>query len=295
MINRWIVILATLLLAGAGVACSRGEENVAPVATPTVTVSKTAAAIGSPIEMRYRFVVAPNAPPFAEDYLVFVHFMDGNGELMWTDDHPPRTPTRQWKPGATVEYSRTMFIPKFPYVGPATVDVGLYSPSSGERLPLAGQTQGLRAYRVATFEMRLESSPLVVVFSDGWYDTETAPGEVGRDWQWSKKDARLSFRNPKRNARFYLQTDQPAAPAFTEPQQVEIRIGPMTVDRFALPPGGSQLREIALTTDQLGQAETVEMTISVDKTFVPAAVPALKSADSRDLGIRVFRAFVEPM
>jgi hypothetical protein len=295
MINQSIAVLATLLLAGSGAACSRADENVAPAATPTVTVNKAAAAIGSPIEMRYRFVVAPNAPTVGEDYLVFVHFIDGNGELMWTDDHPPPTPTRQWKPGATVEYSRTMFIPKFPYVGPVRVEVGLYSPSSGDRLPLAGQTEGLRSYRVAAFDMRLESSPLVVVFSDGWYDTETAPGEVGRDWQWSEKEARLSFRNPKRNARFYLQADQPAAAAFTEPQHVEIRIGSMTLDRFALPPGESQLREIGLSADQLGQAETVEMTISVDKTFVPAAVPALKSADSRDLGIRVFRAFVEPM
>jgi hypothetical protein len=36
------------------------------------------------------------------------------------------------------------------------------------------------------------------------------------------------------------------------------------------------------------------MTIAVDHTFVPAEVPALRSADSRELGIRVFRAYVEP-
>jgi hypothetical protein len=37
------------------------------------------------------------------------------------------------------------------------------------------------------------------------------------------------------------------------------------------------------------------MRISVDKTFVPAALPALRSADPRELGIRVFRVFVEPL
>ena len=45
---------------------------------------------------------------------MFVHFLDADRELMWTDDHEPPTPVRQWKPGATIEYTRTMFIPKFP-------------------------------------------------------------------------------------------------------------------------------------------------------------------------------------
>ena len=285
--------LAVLLLAGVAVACSRAEDNVAPVATPTVTVSKPAAAIGSPVQMTYRFVVAPNLPAFTDDYWVFVHFLDGDRELMWTDDHELPTPTRQWKPGATIEYSRTMFIPKFPYVGETTVEIGLFSPKSGDRLPLVGQTEGQRSYRVASFDMRLESDPLVVVFNDGWYETEVAT-DAGREWQWSKKDATLSFRNPKRGVRLYLQADQPVTEAFTEPQRVEARIGQTVVDSFMLPPGGSELRRVDISTDQLGAADTIEMTISVDKTFVPAALPALKSADPRELGIRVFRAFVEP-
>ena len=55
------------------------------------------------------------------------------------------------------------------------------------------------------------------------------------------------------------------------------------------------MRRMEISPEQLGGADTIEMTISVDKTFVPAAIPALKSADSRELGIRVFRAFVEPL
>jgi hypothetical protein len=39
----------------------------------------------------------------------------------------------------------------------------------------------------------------------------------------------------------------------------------------------------------------VEMTVAVDKTFVPASVSALGSTDTRELGIRVFRAFVQPL
>ena len=74
--------------------------------------------------------------------------------------------------------------------------------------------------------MRLESDTLVVVFSDGWHETEVATEGAGREWQWSKKEATLSFRNPKRGVRLFLQADQPVKEAFSEPQRVEMRIGP---------------------------------------------------------------------
>ena len=200
-------LLPVLALAAAAAACSRAEDSAPPVATPSLTLSSPGAAIGSPIEMTYRFAVAADAPAFAEDYWVFVHFLDTDGELMWTDDHEPPTPTRQWKPGSPVEYARTMFIPKFPYVGPTRVEVGLFSFKTGERLPLSGDTTGQRAYRVATFDMRLQSDNLFVVFRDGWHDTEVGSEGSGLEWQWSKKDATLSFRNPRRDVQVYLQLD----------------------------------------------------------------------------------------
>jgi hypothetical protein len=282
-----------IVLAAVAGACAR-VDNAPPVATPTVTLSHRDAPIGSPIDMTYRFAVAANAPAFAEDYLVFVHFIDNNGELMWTDDHQPPTPTSQWKPGSTVEYQRTMFIPKFPYVGEAQVEVGLFSMATGERLPLAGETEGQRAYRVATFNMRLQTDNLVVIFRDGWHDTET--GDNGSEWQWSRKQATLAFRNPGRDVRFYLEVDQPGVVAFTEPQRVELRVGDAVVDAFTVSQGaGNLIRRFDIPASRLGGGDTVEMTLSVDKTFVPAEVPVLKSSDPRELGIRVFRAYVQPI
>jgi hypothetical protein len=287
-------LAACALSAAVTVACSSPADDAPAVATPGVTLSRQDVAIGSPVDVTYRFAVAANAPAFAEDYWVFVHFLDTDGELMWTDDHPPPTPTRQWRAGSSVEYARTIFIPKFPYVGQTRVHVGLFSPTTGERLPLAGDSQGQRAYRVATFDLRLETDSLVVIFRDGWYETEVAPEGVGRDWQWSRQEATLSFRNPRRNVRLYLQADQPAADAFAEPQQVTIRIGDAIVDTFAMAPGGSDLRQVEIPAEQLGPGDTVDLRLSVDKTFVPASAPALRSNDPRELGIRVFRAFVEP-
>jgi hypothetical protein len=287
-----IVSFAVLLVLTAG--CGRGETDAAPVATPAVTISAPVAAIGSPVEMSYRFSVAPSATGLSDDYWVFVHFLDTSGELMWTDDHQPPTPVGQWKPGSTIEYQRTMFIPKFPYVGETRIEIGLFSRTTGERLPLMGDNSGLRSYRVGAFEMALQSDSHFVLFQNGWHGAEVGDAGSGVEWQWSKKDATMTFANPKRDVRVYLSMDQPST-ALAQGQRVEVRIGPTVVDTFTLAGGQSELRRIQVPAAQLGTAEMVEMTISVDKTFVPATIPALASTDPRELGIRVFRAFVQPM
>jgi hypothetical protein len=292
MLRKSACAAAVAILCAAAVGCARTDENAKPVAAVAVTLDRADAAVGSPVDMTYRFTVAKDAPAFDEDYVVFVHFLDADREQMWTDDHEPPRPVRQWKAGETVEYVRTMFIPKFPYVGPTTVELGLYSRKSGNRLPLAGDDAGLRAYRVATFNMSLQSDNLFVIFKDGWHETEVGD-DGGLEWQWSKREGTIAFKNPKRDAVLFLQVDQ-AAMAFAEPQNVEVRLGSAVLDRFPLPVGVRELRRIQLPASQLGGSDTVEMTVAVDKTFVPANVPAMRSSDSRELGIRVFRAYVQP-
>src|ERR671919_387223 len=105
--------LATLVVAAAALtsgACSSGQSTETPLATPGFTPSRARAPLGSPIEVTYRFTVAPNAK-FEDAYRVFVHFMDSDDELMWSDDHEPPVPTQEWQPGQTIEYKRTLFVP----------------------------------------------------------------------------------------------------------------------------------------------------------------------------------------
>ena len=52
---------------------------------------------------------------------MFVHFVNAEDEQMWTDDHDPPRPTRTWKPGETIQYTRTVFVPSYPYNGRATI------------------------------------------------------------------------------------------------------------------------------------------------------------------------------
>jgi hypothetical protein len=283
----------TVFAAGAlSAQCSPSPGDAKPVAIPTVRLSTDQAAVGSPLDINYRFAVAPDAPTLSNEYVVFVHFMDPTGERLWTDDHEPPTPAGRWKGGETIEYERTVFVPKLEYTGRAEVQLGLYLPTTGERLPLGGEDTGMRAYRVAQFEVTAPSESVFVVFKDGWHDGEVSE-DRGLEWQWSRREGTVSFRNPKRDAQLLLQVDQPVQ-ALGEPQQVTIRLGGSDLDKFALAPGAAVLRRVDLPASLLGSAETVEVTIAVDRTFVPADVPALRSPDARELGIRVFRVYVEP-
>src|SRR6478672_316807 len=136
------------VLAVTFVGCRRKEPPAPPVATPSLTLSHDKAPLGSPLDIHYKFVVAPDAH-FAEDYRVMVHVVDADDELIFAFDHNPPTPTSQWKPGQTIEYTKTVFIPIFPYVGEASIQVGLHSTVNQKRLPLAGEDVGQRAYKVA--------------------------------------------------------------------------------------------------------------------------------------------------
>jgi len=272
--------------------CTKKVANDVPVATPRVTLSRPQPALGSPVEITYTFAVAPDAS-FGEDYWVMVHFFDPDREQMWTDDHQPPTPTSQWKPGQTITYTRTLFVPIFPYVGPATIEVGLFSPTSKNRLPLKGDDSGQRSYKVASLDVRPQSDSVFLVYKDGWHPAEVSGDNNAVAWQWTKGHATLTFRNPRRPVLFYLDVDSPVA-AHLPPQSVEVTVGTTVVERFVLEPTARLLRKVPIALDELGAEDSVELHVRVDKTYVPANVPELNSRDFRELGVRVFHAFVQP-
>ena len=77
---------------------------------------------------------------------------------------------------------------------------------------------------------------------------------------------------------------------FTPPQQVTLRIGNVTVATFAADSRERKLLMFPISVAQLGPGDMTELTLDVDRTFGPGA----GSTDSRELGIRVFHAFIEP-
>ena len=271
-------------------ACGRQEDTAPPVASVAATLSAPRAEAGAPITITYTFGVPAGASALPADRWVFVHALDESNELLWTDDHAPVTPTETWRPGTPVTYARTMFVPRNTEAGQIRVEAGVFSRASGERLPLAGQDRGMRSYEVATFAVTPATNP--VVPEAGWYDPESGESP-GREWRWSRRESRLSFTNPKAPITLYLHVDQPVT-SLPASQAVEVRGPGGVLATVTVPAGAPQVARVPMSGEQLGSADRVEVTLTVDSTFVPAATPQLKSSDTRELGIRLLNAFVEP-
>ena len=282
---RSSLLLYSFALLGAAAGCG-GEETDErpPVARPDVTVAREAAAIGSPLRFTYRF--EPTGEKIAGDYWVFLHVLDPDGERLWGDDHQPPVPTSKWRAGEPVEYTRTVFVPNYPYIGPAEMRVGLYQPSTGERLPLEGTDTAEHEYAVGNLQILPQSENVFLIYKDGWHPTEFHEQDPTMEWQWTRGSGIVSFRNPKKDSTFYLQYDA-RTDQFDPPQQVTLRIGDQVIGAFPADSSSPELITAPISAAQLGDAEVVELIIDVDRTFQPGG-------DTRELGIRVFYAFIEP-
>jgi hypothetical protein len=268
------------------ISCNRKAANEPPVATPSLTFNRDKVPIGSPVKLTYKFTVLPNAT-FDGDYWVFLHVLDPSGEQLWTDDNFPSPPTSTWKPGQTIEYTRTVFVPNYPYIGEAAVRLGLYHQVTNKRLTLNAPEVSRKEYLVAKFQLLPQSENIFLIYKDGWHPAEVASDNATSEWQWTKKTASLSFRNPKKDATLYLEYDA-RTDLFNPPQQVTVRAGDQPVATFAADTKDKRLLTFPITAAQFGTGDMAELILDVDRTFNPGG------GDPRELGIRVFHAFVEP-
>jgi hypothetical protein len=142
---------------------------------------------------------------------------------------------------------------------------------------------------LASIELLPQTENIFLIYKDGWHPTEVA-ADTTTEWQWTKKEAVLAFRNPKRDVMFYLDLDRPSTAV--EAPTLSVQAGGAVVDSFRVE--SQMVRKIPLSTAQLGTGEMTELKISVDKTFVPSLLASANSRDVRELGVRVFHAFVAP-
>ena len=282
-------LAAFVLLCGAG--CGP-NDSAPPVAMPAVALNRNAVPIGGPLEMSYRFTPAVDGLGADGDYRVFVHFLDADGELMFEDDHAPPEPTLTWRSGQSVGYNRRMLVPIYPYIGPVTVAIGLYSPGTGERLPLMGDGLGQRAYEVASFRMAPQSESGFLMFEDGWHSAESSVLDPTQEWRWSTAESTIVFRNPEVDSTLYLDV-QGRPEWFETPQVLSLQIGDATVDTVELLSDGRSYYAIPIGATAFGSDEMVTLSVNVDQTFVPSVVTDGENPDDRELGVQLFYAFLE--
>jgi hypothetical protein len=288
---RAAIVLAVL---AASFACSKGDPDP-PVATVSVALSRTKLPLGSPVDLTYRFDVAPSAS-IAGDYRVFLHVKSADGQILWTDDHMPPVPTSQWKGGQKIEYTRTRFVPVVPYLGEAMLEAGLYRENE-PRLPLQGSDPADRestdrAYKVGTLQLLPTSDSVFIIYKTGWHPDEFSPDDPSLSWKWTQKAGTFSVRNPKTDVTLFLEYDARPDVFPDKPQQVTLYAGDQPIKTFAAEATAPTLLRIPVSGAQLGTGEMTDFKVEVDRTFVPAKLPA-GGKDVRELGVRVYHAFVE--
>jgi hypothetical protein len=172
--------------------------------------------------------------------------------------------------------------------------MGLYNgPSFEHRLPLNGDGKG-REYKVGTLDLLPQSENVYLAYREGWHSREMAPDDPAREWQWMRKAGTLAFRNPKQNVLFYLESDGRPDLFAGNPQVLTMYVNGAQVHQFRVDQKDPVLRRLPISAAQLGTGDSVEIRLEVDRAFVPAQMPGA-GGDPRELGVRVYHAFVEPV
>jgi 4-amino-4-deoxy-L-arabinose transferase-like glycosyltransferase len=99
---------------------------------------------GQPVRITLHWL---DRAPLDADYTVFVHLLNSAGTIVAQRDQPPRggeRPTSAWSPGDEIVDPYQLDLPANLPSGTYVVEVGLYRPSDGSRLPVtqAGQPAG---------------------------------------------------------------------------------------------------------------------------------------------------------
>ena len=273
-------------------ATSRGKPAEINPIVPKVQLNRVRVPLGSALEITYTWAVEPGAKKLDQDYRTFVHFLDTHGAMIFADDHQPEPPSSRWEPGKTYTYTRTKFIPLYPYVGDLEVRMGLYPhPGRGERPALKGTDSGLREYSVAKIELLPKTENIFLFYKDGWHRPEPHPENPAIERTWTKKEALVSFKNPKKDVVVYLEADT-SPKFFPEPPVLTVAVGNKA--GIVLPIEGSDvfLKKIRVKAEDLGTDEWVDLRLMMNQSFVPKLLPTPLNNDDRELGLLKYQLYV---
>jgi hypothetical protein len=273
-------------------ACSRRKPaDVNPI-TPSIKVNRVKAPLGSALEITYTWTLEPGAKKLDQDYRALVHFIDSHDVMLFEDDHAPVPPSSTWEPGKTYSYTRTRFVPVYPYVGEVEVRMGLYPhPGRGERPALKGEDRGFREYKVATLELLPQTENVFLVYKEGWHNPETHPDNPSVERTWTKKEALVSFKNPKKDVIVYLEGDT-CVKCFAVPPELTVTVGNNVGLRFPIDGPQVFLKKIHVKAADLGTDEWVELRLAMSQSFVPKNLSPPLNNDDRELGFNVYHLYV---
>ena len=154
-----------------------------------------------------------------------LHVVDADDELMWTDDHNPPTPTTAVEAGADGRVHAHRVRSDLPVRRRSQrFNSGLYSPKTQDPADARGRGRG-----AARLPGRAAAAPAAERERVHGLQGRLASGgsrraqRVGRSGSGRRKQATLAFKNPKKDATFYLDVDNPGG-VFNENQQVTVTL-----------------------------------------------------------------------
>jgi hypothetical protein len=283
------------VLAAASVAllpsCGRRKPEVNDI-VPSVKFNRTRIPLGSPVEVTSTWTLGPTAKKVPEGYNAFVHFLDSHRVLLFADSHQPVPSPVAWEPGKTYSYTRTVFVPVYPYVGDVEVRTGLF-PVQGkkDRLALKGDDAGLSEYRVGKIEFQPQTENIFLVYKEGWHNPEAHPENPSIERTWTKKDALVSFKNPKKDVILYLEADT-CFKCFAEPPVLTLSANNKAGVTVAIEDSQVFLKKIRIKAADLGTEDWVDLRLSMNQSFVPKLLTPPMNTDDRELGLLVYHLFV---
>jgi hypothetical protein len=210
--------------------------------------------------------------------------------MLFEDDHVPSPPASSWEPGKSYSYTRTKFVPIYPYVGEVEVRMGLYPASGrGDRVALKGEDAGMREYKVAKMELLPQTENIFLVYKEGWHSPESSPQNPSLERTWTKKEALVSFKNPKKDVVVYLEADTNYK-AFPQPPVLTVAVADKAGVVIPIENSEVFMKKIRIKADQLGDQEWVDLRLAMNHSFVPKAIGL--NQDERELGILVYHLYV---
>lgn len=203
------VLALGLVLALAGCGDSPGD----PVARLAVEPGSLELPYGAYADVGFRWtpLVEVEGSP-----RVFVHLVDGDGELVRTFDHDL---TGGWHVGRESSYRariyQSLLAPPLP-PGSYVLTAGIYDPSDGERWPVEtmGEEAGRSEYRIATVEVpeRSEGAPLVpgIHFTEVWSPTLAGNDRQVIAYRWLTEEGTIRLDELQSRGTVWLALGVPA-------------------------------------------------------------------------------------
>jgi hypothetical protein len=177
-------------------------------------------------------------------------------------------------------------------VGDVEVRMGLYPhPGRGERPALRGDDAGMREYRVAKIEVLPQTENIFLVYKDGWHNPEPHPENPALERTWTKKEALVSFKNPKKDVVVYLEADTNIK-ALPQPVVLTVAVGSKVGLVLPIESSDVFLRKIKVKAADLGTEEWVDLRLMMNGSFVPKLMSPPLNNDERELSLLKYQLYV---